>query len=193
MVDDWVVKYLTGFSLKQIAEDIVSPVTVWNHLGTRGLVLRNRVDAQILAVTKHERKPFNGDKPEKAYMMGLRYGDLHVVKLGRAVRVRVSTTHPAMADLFESVFSPYGHVHRCPREAQLAGHEWTLECDLDSSFEFLLAEPTVGQLKALSQTEAIAFLAGLFDAEGSVFLHNKNGRYNPEASISNTMDHCLIL
>jgi hypothetical protein len=186
MVDEWVKMYQAGQSLKEIAGEAVDPVTVWNHLKARGVVLRDKVDAQIQAVTKHQRKRFSGDKIEKAYLMGLRYGDLHVVRHGRAIRVRVSTTHPAMADLFESVFSPYGHVHRYPREAKLVGYEWTLECDLDDSFEFLLPKPSVSQLEALSTGEMIAFLAGVFDAEGSIILHRKRGRYNPEAVISNT-------
>ena len=186
MVDEWVIRYLTGESLKQIAEDLVDPVTVWNHLKARGVVLRDKVGAQIAAVKKYERKPFGGDKAERAYMMGLRYGDLHVIRHGRAIRARVSTTHPAMADLFEAVFSPYAHVQRYPREAKLTGWEWTLECDLDPTFEFLLNKPGLDGLEALSRDERIAFLAGLFDAEGSVYLHTKRGRCSPEAAFSNT-------
>ena len=111
---------------------------------------------------------------------------MHVVKHGRAVRIRVSTTHPAMANLFESLFSSYGHVTRCPRTAKLVGFEWTLECDLDGSFEFLLRKPSLEKLKRFSRDERLAFLAGLFDAEGSVLLHNKLGRYNPEIQYVNT-------
>ncbi len=184
MVDRWVVRYQAGESLKRIAGEQVDPVTVWNHLTARGLVLRDKVEAQIKAVTKHERKPFSGDRIERAYLMGLRYGDLHIVRHGRAIRARVSTTHPAMADLFESLFSPFGHVARYPREAKLVGYEWNLECDLDDSFEFLLAKPAIAELEAISRTEIIAFLAGLFDAEGSVLLHDKRGRYNPETAFS---------
>ena len=185
MVDDWVAMYLTGRSLKQIAEDLVSPVTVWNHLKARRVVLRDKVGAQIRAVSKYEKKPFRGDMIERAYLMGLRYGDLHAIKHGRAIRVRVSTTHPAMADLFDSVFSPYGYVHRYPRKAKLVGYEWTLECDLHSSFEFLLDKATVSKLESFSEPEFIAFLAGIFDAEGSFHLHKKAKWYGPEACISN--------
>jgi hypothetical protein len=32
MVDEWVVTYQKGESLKQIARDVVDPVTVFNHL-----------------------------------------------------------------------------------------------------------------------------------------------------------------
>ena len=185
MVDGWVARYQAGESLKQIAEEAVGSVTVWNHLKARGLVLRDKIDAQIQAVTKYDRKSFSGDRIERAYLMGLRYGDLDAAKHGRAVRVRVSTTHPAMADLFESLFSPYGHIHRYPRRARLVRYEWTLECDLDGSFEFLLDKASIAELEAFTQPEFVGFLAGAFDAEGSFLLHKKTSWYDPEASISN--------
>lgn len=191
MVDQWIERYQKGESLKQIAGEIVDPVTVWNHLSRRGLKLREKVEAQIQAVKKYERRPFQGDSVEKAYLIGLRYGDLHVMRHGRAIRVRVSTTHPAMATLFENLFSPYAHVSWYPREAKLTGYEWTLEADLDGSFHFLLSKPTVEELETFSSEEMIAFLAGLFDAEGSIILHDKRGRYNPEASFMGTEDGLL--
>ena len=95
MVDEWARRYNEGQSLKEIAGATVDPVTVWLHLRKRGVQLRNRIDAQIVAVSKYQRTPFSGDKLERAYLMGLRYGDLHAVRHGRAIRVRVSTTHPA--------------------------------------------------------------------------------------------------
>jgi len=183
---EWVARYESGESLKQIAGLRTSPVTVWNHLKKRGLVLRDKVDAQIKAVTKYERLPFGGDKLEKAYMIGLRCGDLHVVRHGRAVRVRVSTTHPAMAQLFEDLFSAYGHISKYARTAKLTGYEWSLECDLHISFEFLLVKPKMGVLEVFTDEEFVAFLAGVFDAEGSVYLHKKLMRHNPEMCISNS-------
>jgi hypothetical protein len=114
MVDGWAKKYQGGEPLKQIASKFVDPVRVWNHLRRRSVALRDKVEAQIQTVTKYERRPFRGDDTEKAYLMGLRYGDLNVVRHGRAIRVRVSTTHPATADLFDSLFSPYGNVARYP-------------------------------------------------------------------------------
>jgi hypothetical protein len=185
MVDEWVKKYQAGESLKEIAGDAVDPVTVFNHLKKKGLVLRDRIEAQIASVTKYEKRPFSGDAEEKAYLMGLRYGDLDVVRHGRAIRVRVSTTHVAMADLFESLFSPSGHVARYPREAKFTGFEWTLECDLDQSFEFLLARPTIRELEMFTARQFAVFLAGFFDAEGSIYLHAKSSGLFPEAHISN--------
>jgi len=92
IVDEWVRRYKAGESLKQIAGNEISPVSIFLHLRKRGIQLRDKVEAQIAAVTKYERKPFHGDSAEKAYLMGLRYGDLDVVRHGRAIRVRVSTT-----------------------------------------------------------------------------------------------------
>ena len=91
-----------------------------------------------------------------------------------------------MAELFESLFSPYGHVLRYPRRAKLTGYEWSLECDLDGSFEFILAKPSIQKLEMLSFSEFMAFLAGFFDAEGTIILHKKRKSYAPEISISNS-------
>jgi len=186
IVDEWVGRYRAGESLKQIAGEGFSPVTIFLHLRKRGLQLRDKVEAQIQAVTKYERKPFEADELERAYLIGLRYGDLHVVRHGRAIRVRVSTTHLAMAELFEAVFSPYGHVFRYPRRAKLVPYEWTLECDLSDSFESLLEKPSISVVESWNDKLFMAFLAGLFDAEGSILMHKKGNRHSPEISISNS-------
>jgi hypothetical protein len=185
MADDWAAKYQAGLSLKQIAGDAVDPVTVWNHLKARGLKLRDKVEAQIQAVTKHERRPFGGDQIEKAYLIGLRCGDLHVVRHGRAVRVRLSTTHPAMIELFRGLFSRHGPIYQYPKKSDLTGYEWCLDCDLDESFEFLL-DPQEELDHVLSSEELfVAFLAGFFDAEGSVYFHKKRNGGGFEFSLTN--------
>jgi hypothetical protein len=60
MVDDWILRYQKGESLKQIAGTLVDPVTVFNHLHKRGLSLRDKVEAQIKAVSKFEKVPVFG-------------------------------------------------------------------------------------------------------------------------------------
>src|SRR2546422_2176832 len=115
MVDQWARRYVAGESLKQIAGDLVGSVTVFEHLKKRGVQLRDKVEAQITAVTKYQRKPFSGSDEERAYLSGFRTGDLDAVKHGRAVRVRTGTTHPLMAELFEELFGRYGYVHSYPR------------------------------------------------------------------------------
>ena len=193
MEDDWVRRYQARESLKDIAGTAVDPVTVWNHLKRRGVKLRDKVEAQIEKVRKHEQKAFVGNRIERAYLMGLRYGDFDVVKHGRAVRIRLSTTHPAMANLFERLFSPYGHIGRFPRPAPFTGHEWDLQCDLDESFGFLIEKADLKTLEELPEDEFRGFLTGFFDAEGSILLHKKGRWGGFELSISNLDRHLLEL
>ncbi len=138
MVDEWVRRYESGESLKTISGGKLSPVTVFLHLRKRGVRLRDKIEAQIQAVTKHEKKPFTGTLDERYYLMGFTLGDLNIVRHGRAIRARTSTTHPGIATLFDELFGKYGFVHRYPRENKLTGYEWSLEVDLDKSFDFLL-------------------------------------------------------
>lgn len=123
MVDEWVVRYRKGESLKQIAGDAVDAVTVYNHLHKRGIQLRDKVEAQIEAVTKHKRIPFAGDMKERVYLVGLTIGDFYIQRHGRAIRARVSTTHPKMAELFRDLFSPHGPVYEYPKENTVTGYE----------------------------------------------------------------------
>jgi hypothetical protein len=99
MVDERILRYQNGESLKQIAGTSFNPVTVFNHLHQRGLQLRDKVEAQIKAVTKFQKTPFDGNEEDKAYLLGLARGDLNVARHGRTIRVKTSSTHPAMIDL----------------------------------------------------------------------------------------------
>ncbi len=186
MVDEWVVRYQKGESLKQIAGTTVDPVTVFNHLHKRGLELRDKVEAQIKAVTIHGKKPFQGSPKDRAYLAGITRGDFTVVRHGRAVRVRLGTTHPAMADLFRQLFSEYGPIYEYPRPAALSGYEWSLDCDLDSSFEFLVRTKTDVSEFIRSPDLFMSFLAGFFDAEGTVYFHKKGNHGGFELTMVNT-------
>src|SRR5438309_479957 len=77
-------------------------------------------------VRKYERKPFDGTDEDKAYLLGLRRGDLSVSRpFGDAIRVSTNSTHPAMAELFTKLFSPYGHVYQHPRyKKDTKTYEW---------------------------------------------------------------------
>lgn len=186
MADAWVRRYAAGESLKQIAGNEFSPVTVYLHLKKRGVQLRDKVEAQIQAVTKHQKAPFNGDPHLKHYMIGITVGDYWVTDHGRATRVKLGTTHPAMAWLFKELFGKYGPIYEYPRRAQLTGYEWSLDCDLDSSFEFLTDSKSVKEEIFEDRTAFLDFLSGFFDAEGSIYFHNKNGAGSFEWSLANS-------
>src|SRR6266849_3203491 len=138
MVDEWVKRYQAGESLKQIAGEEVDHVTVFLHLHKRGLQLRDKVEAQIKAVTRFQKTPFDGTEEDRAYLLGFTRGDLNVARHGRSIRVKTSSTHPAMIELVTYLFAPYGPVRVYPHYTDFAGYEWTVESELDRTFEFLL-------------------------------------------------------
>jgi hypothetical protein len=191
MVDEWVVRYQGGESLKQIAGDALDMVTVFNHLKRRGIQLRDKVEAQIKALTIHSRVPFSGEHLEKAYLVGLAFGDLGVTWHGRAVRARLSTTHPSMSKLFRDLFASHGPIYEYPRLDQLVGYEWSLDCDLDSSFDFLQAGKLNPFSFARDEKSFMSFLAGFFDAEGTVYFHKKGTGGAFELTIVNTDERIL--
>jgi len=168
--------------LKQIAGDSLDPVTVFNHLHRRGLPLRDKVEAQIKAVTKFEKLPFDGTECERAYLLGFARGDLGVARHGRAIRVKTSSTHPALIELVLSLFTPHGPSRIYPRLSRMAGYEWTVEAELNQSFEFLLKKdtpPLTGSKRIIR-----SYLAGLFDAEGSGWLWDGRA-FAPRLSFTN--------
>jgi len=193
-VDGWVSRYRSGESLKQIAGTDVDPVTVFNHLRRRGVQLRDKVEAQIQAVTKHERTPFTGTPADAAYISGLVIGDCNVVRHGRGIRVRTTTTHPGMAELFEQLFGKFGYVHINPRRTRLRESEWDLQVDLDRTFQFLEKDPCEALRQYCGSDETFwSFMAGFFDAEGGIRLHRKRGGIGFELQITNTNGEILEL
>jgi hypothetical protein len=182
MVDGWILRYQKGESLKQIAGDAVGPVTVFNHLHKRGVPLRDKVEAQIKAVTKFEKLAFDGTESERAYLLGFARGDLGVAMHGRAIRVKTSSTHPAMTELVLGLFAPYGPSRIYPRFSKMVGYEWAVEAELDQSFDFLLKKDTPPATR--SKKVIFSYLAGLFDAEGSVWLWDGRA-FAPRLSFTN--------
>jgi hypothetical protein len=146
-------------------------------------------------VRKYERKPFDGSDEDKAYLLGLRHGDLSVSRpFGDAIRVSTSTTHPSMAELFRTLFEPFGHVYQHPRyKKDTRSYEWNLVAILDSSFEFLLEDRSTAlewiQKKA---TTVLAYIAGAWDAEGSVGIFRNANCTAILLSIYNTKTDFLL-
>ncbi len=197
MEDDWIRRYESGESLTDIADAMkamgvqIDRVSVFNHLRDRGLQLRDKVEAQIIAVTKFEKRPFRGDRRDVAYLVGLAKGDFYVTRHGRAIRVRLSTTHPAMAKLFREIFSLHGPIYEYPKQTPLTEFEWCLDCDLDPSFNFLVDLDSFIARVFTDKELFISFLAGFFDAEGSVYYHKKKGLGGFEFSLSNVNGQLL--
>src|SRR3989442_9726098 len=152
-------------------------------------------------VRKYERKPFDGTDEDKAYLLGLRHGDLSASRpFGTATRVSMSTTHAAQADLFTNLLSPYGHVYKHPRyKKDTKTYEWNFQTVLDESFEFLLdARDKCRQWVASNDGTALSYLAGLTDAEGNIGI-SRNARttaiivsiYNTDTDLLNFAKNLL--
>ncbi len=128
---------------------------------------------------KYERRPFDGTDEDRAYLLGLRHGDLSVSRpWNGAIRVSTSTTHPAMAELFRGLFEPFGHVYQHPRyKKDTRSYEWNLSTILDSSFDFLL-DVFADSRDAIerSQSTFLAYISGLLDAEGSIVVTRDSRR-----------------
>lgn len=173
-----------GVSLTDIARMIGNKTSGYTSWLVRqlGIQARNFEEARLAGihkkVRKYERKPFDGTDEDRAYLLGLRHGDLSVSRPWKGVvRVSTSTTHPAMVELFRSLFEPHGHVYQHPRyKKDTKTYEWNLSTIVDESFEFLMTGAEASwEWVAEGPSTSLAYLAGLFDAEGSVGIY-RNAR-----------------
>jgi LAGLIDADG-like domain len=96
-----------------------------------------------------------------------------------------------MVQLFFDLFGKYGPIYKYPSRSPLTEFEWSLDCDLDPSFEFLV-HPEEELVQILDSEDAfMAFLAGFFDADGSIFFHRKQSHGGFEFTLTN-MDFSLL-
>jgi len=145
----------------------VQQQTVSSWLRRLEIPVRTQGDSVSLALTKYHVKAFDGDLASRAYLLGLRAGDLHAQVHGRRVRASLGTTHPAMAELFRLVFSEFAEVRRYPKYNDVSGFHWCIFCDLDPTFDFLLKKPAeIPDWVLKDEKFFYFFLAGYFDAEG---------------------------
>ena len=165
--------YNENFSLKQIAKRLGrSKGGVERRLSRYGIKTRGNKHRKHW---KYEKKPFDGSREEKAYMIGFRLGDLNVTKTNQVVVVRGSTTKPAQAELIKQLFKPHGGV-KTARALRGTIEQYAF---LDRSFDFMLPkqdaiEPWINSCPRCF----LAFFSGYFDAEGCVLLRkSKSGDF----------------
>lgn len=148
----------------------VQNYTIGRWLRRVEIPIKNRVDVVSEAISKHKKLPFTDDSKEKAYLLGLRYGDISAQRHGRSIRVSVSSTHPAMLQLFKETFRIYSSVGIYPKYDKVRDtFTWGIYADLDKSFDFLLTKKeTVPKWIKRDIKSFLAFLSGYFDAEGCI-------------------------
>jgi len=164
-----------------------------------GVPARPFEEARLKAIKekrrKYERKPFGGTEEERAYLLGLRHGDLSVSRPWKGVvRVSTSTTHPAMAELFTRLFSPHGHVYRYPRyKKDTHSYEWNLQTILDGSFGFICSSvEECWTWVRESRERTFAYIAGVVDAEGHIGIFRNYKTIAIVISIFNTNRDFLV-
>lgn len=168
-----------GLSLNDIAKLIGNKTSGYTSWLCRqlGVPARPFEEARLKGIKekrrKYERKPFDGTDEDKAYLLGLRHGDLYVYRpWKRVIRVSTSSTHPAMLRLFRESFEDYGHIYQLPRyKKDVDAYEWNVQVILDESFSFLaMSFPEAKQWIEGSKSRILAYLSGFLDAEGSVLV-----------------------
>jgi hypothetical protein len=183
-----------GMSLTDIAKLVGNKTSGYTSWLCRqlGVEARPFEEARLKGIRekrrKYERKPFDGTEQERAYLIGMRQGDLSASKPWKGVvRVSTSTTHPAMAELFRSLFEPHGHIYQHARfKKDTKSFEWNLSTIVDESFDFLIGERD-SQLSTFIRDDVIPdYLAGILGAEGSIGIFENSGHTSIIISIYNT-------
>ena len=142
----------------------VSRDLVRRRMAEFGIPRRDKSEAAI----RHERAGFPGDPAEKAYLIGLRLGDLWVGRTSggpesTTITAQCTTTRQEQIDLFQQVFGRYGHTNVTHSNSG----NMTIVCHLNLSFDFLLPKEDNISDWILKDMECfVPFLAGYTDAEG---------------------------
>jgi len=165
-----------GLSLEAVAACVgCSLTTIHRRLSAAGVPRREGGSGALYA-----RAAFSGNLCDKAYLIGLRIGDLHVAMEGsRTIVVKCTSTRDEQVQLFRELFEPYGHVYT--DEAGLAGRKRQsigMQVRLDTTFDFLIPkQDAVPDWILHSDEPFFAFLAGYIDAEG--YFHTYFQRHYP--------------
>jgi hypothetical protein len=128
-----------GLSLAKIGQRLgVGETTIHDRLKKCGVDRRDLSEATI----RYPRQDFSGNLLEKAYLIGFRLGDLWVGPANNgpfstSISVACASSRQEQVTLFETLFSPYGHVAVTPGRKGFIT-QYSLQCCLNQTFDFLL-------------------------------------------------------
>lgn len=141
-----------------------------NQWGVRVRLKRFEIPIRTLSEnsTKYPKIPFSGDLKEKAYILGLRTGDLYVIPHHKLIKIETTSSKPTFLKMFEKVFGKYGVVKVYERKGKITEKSFRVYCYLDPSFEFLIKKlEEIPEWIMKCDDYFFPFLAGYIDAEGS--------------------------
>ncbi|MFZ5559326.1 MAG: LAGLIDADG family homing endonuclease [Patescibacteria group bacterium] len=153
-----------------------SPALIRKRLREHNIPIRPLYEALPLSnKSPYFQKDFSGNPEEKAYLIGLRLGDLNVrseSKNSSTIFVHTNSTKSEFIQLIEDLFLPYGHIWKSKPAKNKA---ICIRCSLNRSFDFLLAKKDLIEPWILKNKNYFAaFLSGYIDAEGTFCLCGGN-------------------
>jgi hypothetical protein len=152
-----------------------NPVTVHKRLKACGFQARPSGGFAF----EYPKKDFDGNLDEKAYLIGLRLGDLHVEKGNWAIRIRCTSTHQEQINLIHDLFAAYGGVWV---SKPLARRGVGITVHLNRSFDFLLPQDdTINEWILSDDNLFAAFWVGYVDAEGSFIVSRGRAHFKVDS------------
>lgn len=156
-----------GLSLSKIAKmhDMKSPNGIAYYMDKFNLARRpsSRKD--------YPKKPFSGNLEEKAYLIGLRTGDINARKHCRLITACTTSPKAAQMKMFREVFGKYSYVNEYSAKGGFTEKTRKIGCYLHPSFNFLIEKPKSIPNRILSNERSFySFLAGYCDSEASWIL-----------------------
>lgn len=149
-------------------------------LGISPWIIGNRLELFNIPIRKHALTPkisFSGKLEEKAYLLGLRAGDIYARKHFKCITVEVTSSKPEQIQMFQRVFSKYGKVSFYEKKGGFTEKTTRAYCYLNDSFNFLIEKSIFIPEWILKKEELFySFLTGYVDSEGS-WIITKHKRY----------------
>jgi hypothetical protein len=118
------------------------------------------------AKMKYYKRPFSGNPIEKAYLLGLRAGDISATKACKQISIMVGSTHLAQLEMFKKAFKNYSFINAQITRIKDRRKAIAMYCRLDKSFSFLLKKPKRIPKWVLDDINCFySFLAGYSNSE----------------------------
>lgn len=165
--------------------------TIWRKVRKYGIKVRDMSEAKM----KYTKLSFSGDFIEKAYMLGLRAGDISAARACKQITVLTGTTHLSQLQMFKDVFGKYSKISTFVTTIKSDGRKaWTIYCRLNKSFEFLLNKPKKIPKWILDNTHYFyAFLTGYADCEACWNIHKIKDNKKTRARFQITSGDKIVL
>lgn len=166
--------YRKGVSMRGIGNRYgICATAVHRKVHAAGIVARCSWDAN----TVHPTKDFIENQREKAYLIGFRVGDLHVMVRSpqSSIIVKSGTTKYEQLKLMKQLFKGHGPIHICGPHQNLA---YQFQVRLNRSFDFLITKhKDIPRWICEDDKYLWEFVAGYVDAEGSFGVYADRGKF----------------